>query len=287
MNRVAWIIYCGVSARVQVPSAANRSGDERRTNIPIPVGVVSRPMSDDRPGYTDTPQIPGSEYRVHDAERPHPPVVEPPATSGDPTPPPADATVLLDAEDPSLDGWEAVEGGPAGWTVADDHVVVEPDAGDVRTRDAFGDCHLHVEWAAPSEVSGEGQGRGNSGVFLMERYEVQVLDCYENPTYADGHTAAIYGQHPPLVNACRPPGEWQTYDVAWRAPVFEDGAVVEPARVTVLHNGLVVQNNTEVLGPTSHRTDPAYEPHPPEAPLRLQDHGDRVRYRNIWCRDLE
>ncbi|MFB6136047.1 MAG: DUF1080 domain-containing protein [Halobacteriaceae archaeon] len=239
-------------------------------------------MSDERPGYTDTPRIPGSEYRVHDAERPHPRVVDPRGFVE--KEPPGDATVLFDGTD--LSAWEGADGGEPEWQVEDGAMVVEPGSGDVRTREAFGDCQLHVEWAAPEEAEGDSQGRGNSGVFLMDRYEIQVLDCYENPTYADGHAAAVYGQHPPLVNACRPPGEWQSYDVAWTAPRFDGDELVSPARVTVLHNGVVVQDGAELVGPTGHRDVSDYEPHPPEAPLRLQDHGDRVRFRNVWYRSL-
>jgi len=165
-------------------------------------------------------------------------------------------------------------------------MVVEPGTGDVRTREAIGDCQLHVEWLAPEGGEGAGQGRGNSGVFLMDRYEIQVLDCDEDPTYADGYAGAVYGQHPPLANACRPPGEWQSFDIAWRAPRFDGDELDRPARVTVLYNGVVVQDVAEPFGPTAHRTFPEYSPHPPEAPLRLQDHGDPVRFRNLWYRPL-
>jgi hypothetical protein len=157
----------------------------------------------------------------------------------------------------------------------------------VQTTVEFGDCQLHLEWAAPTEVKGESQGRGNSGVFLMGRYEIQVLDCYDNPTYADGTAAAIYGQFPPLVNACLKPGEWQSYDILWECPRFEGDRLVRPAIVTVIHNGVVVQNHTELLGGTSHREIPPWQAHPPAGPLRLQDHGDLVRYRNIWYRPLK
>jgi hypothetical protein len=247
-------------------------------------GGGSSDVSDERPGYDDTPRIPGSEYRVHDAERPHPRTVDPgaPTTQS----PPSDATVLFDGSD--LDGWESDDGGAPAWTVGDEgYVEVDPGSGDIRTEERFGDCQLHLEWRAPAEVEGESQGRGNSGVFLMDRYEIQVLDGYENPTYADGHAGAVYGQTPPLVNACREPGEWQSYDVAWTAPRFESGATTQPAQVTVLHNGVVVQNGTELHGPTTHRDVSDYEPHPPEGPLRLQDHGDRVRFRNVWVRSLD
>jgi len=240
-----------------------------------------------KPGYTDTPFIPGTPFRVHDSARPQPPVVTPGTASTQERPgaPPSDAVVLFDGSD--LSGWTSVEGGEARWNVADGVMEVASRSGDIRTREEFGDCQLHLEWAAPAEVKGESQGRGNSGVFMMGRYEIQVLDCHDNPTYADGTTAALYGQYPPLVNACRKPGEWQTYDIVWEAPRFEGDRVVRPAYLTLLHNGVVVHNHAEVMGGTGHRTPPAYQSHPPVGPLRLQDHGDLVRYRNIWYRPLK
>lgn len=234
-------------------------------------------MANSSAGYDDTPILPGSRYRVHDGTRPQPRVVRP----GEP---PSDAVVLFDGTD--LSRWRSASGGPAGWRVADDTLEVVPRSGDIRTAEEFGDCQLHLEWSAPPEVRGESQGRGNSGVFLMDRYEIQVLDCYQNPTYADGTTAAIYGQCPPLVNACRPPGEWQTYDIVWEAPRFEGERLARPARLTLLHNGIAVHHAVELLGGTGHRRLPVYVPHAPVAPLRLQDHGDPVRYRNIWVRRL-
>jgi hypothetical protein len=241
----------------------------------------------DRPGYTDTPLIPGSKWRVHDSERPLPPVVVPPteSTQEQPGRPPSDAVILFGGEDVS--GWVSDKtGGPAGWKVEDGCMEVVPKSGNIRTAAEFGDCQLHVEWAAPAEVSGESQGRGNSGVFLMGRYEIQVLECYENPSYADGMTAGIYGQFPPLVNACRPPGEWQTYDIVWIAPRFDGDELASPARLTMLHNGVLVHHDRALTGPTTHKQVLPYEPHPPIGPLKLQDHGDLVRYRNIWYRPL-
>lgn len=242
-------------------------------------------MSEDQPGYTDTPVLPHVPYRVHDSTRPRPEHVDPggAVTVDAGGAPPEDATVLL-AD--SLEHWEHPGGEPASWTVGDGYVEVAPGAGDLRTTSTFGDCQLHLEWAAPETVDGESQGRGNSGVFLMDRYEIQVLDNYDNPTYADGYAGAVYGQHPPLVNACRPPGAWQSYDVVWHAPRFDDGDLDRPARVTVFHNGVLVQDDVELIGATTHQEVGAYDAHPPEAPLRLQDHGDLVRFRNIWYRSL-
>lgn len=242
--------------------------------------------SENKPiGYDDTPVIPGSRYKVHDSARPQPRVVAPPTESTQDAPggPPSDAVVLFDGTDGS--GWVHADGRPMEWKVADGCMEVVPKTGDIASREHFGDCQLHVEWAAPAEVKGDSQGRGNSGVFLMGRYEIQVLDCRDNPTYADGTTAGIYGQYPPLVNACREPGEWQTFDIVWIAPRFDGGKLVSPARATVLHNGVLVHHDSELLGPTSHRKLTEYEPHGP-GPLVLQDHGDLVRFRNIWYRPL-
>lgn len=244
-------------------------------------------MGNRKIGYDDTPFLPGMKWRVHDGNRPQPPVVVPGTFSTQETPgiPPSDAIVLFDGTD--LSKWVGRDGGPARWKVENGYMEVVPGTGDIMTKEHFGDCQLHLEWAAPAEVRGEGQGRGNSGVFLMGLYEVQVLDCYNNITYPDGTTAAIYGQFPPLVNACRKPGEWQTYDIVWVAPRFDGEKLVSPARITVFHNGIVVHHATELLGPTRHRESPSYFPHPPVGPLVLQDHGDPVRFRNIWYRPLK
>jgi hypothetical protein len=158
--------------------------------------------------------------------------------------------------------------------------------GDIASKIEFGDCQLHVEWSPPAQVVGDSQGRGNSGVFLMGTYEIQVLDCYDNPTYADGTTAAIYGEYPPLVNACRKPGEWNVYDIIWTAPQFKGGEFHAPAYLTMFFNGVLVHNHRELLGPTSHKVVVPWAAHAPIGPLTLQDHGNPVRYRNIWYRPL-
>ena len=215
-------------------------------------------------------------WAVHDPARPVPPVV-------DPGPPPADAVVLFDGK--SLAAFQNDKGGDAGWALQDGAMVVNGTGG-IRTRQAFGSCQLHLEWATPAKVEGKDQGRGNSGVFLMSRYEVQVLDSFDNRTYADGQAAAVYGQNPPLVNACRKPGEWQSYDIVFHRPRFADGKLVAPATVTVLHNGILVQDHFAIRGATAHKTEAHYTPHEDAAPLALQDHGNPVRYRNIWLRRL-
>ncbi len=237
-------------------------------------------------GYNDTPYIPGSPYRVHDGDRPQPRIVTPgaPATGDQPGTPPSDAIVLFDGK--NLDGWTKHDGEPAGWKLEDGCMEVAPRSGNIRTRREFGSCQLHLELSEPAEIIGESQGRGNSGIFLMTLYEIQVLDNYNNPTYADGTMGAIYGQCPPLVNACRKPGEWQMYDIIWEAPVFADEKLVTPAYVTVILNGILLHHRRELQGPTKHRETTCYTPHAAEAPLELQDHGDRVRFRNIWYRPL-
>jgi hypothetical protein len=198
--------------------------------------------------------------------------------------PPSDAVVLFDGKD--ISKWVNAKNEPAKWEVRDGAMVVNG-TGSIHTKDEFGDCQLHLEWASPSEVKGEGQGRGNSGVYLQGRYEVQILDSYNNKTYFHGQAGAVYKQYAPLVNACRKPGEWQTYDIIFHAPRFgEDGSIVQKARVTVLHNGVLIQDNVEILGATGPAGEPAYEKHPADQPITLQDHGNPVRYRNIWIRPL-
>ena len=230
-------------------------------------------------GYDDTPHLPGGTWRVHDKSRPVPAVVAPGASDAAP---PSDAIVLFDGRDTSA--WH--QGGePIAWTVEDGALVVSG-GGSIETHEAFGDCQLHLEWRSPAEVVGESQGRGNSGVFFMGRYEVQILDSFANRSYADGQAAALYGQHPPLVNACREPGAWQSYDIVFRAPRFEQGECVQPARVTALHNGVLVHDAVELFGATRHREVATYAEHEPELPLALQDHGNPVAFRNVWIRRL-
>jgi hypothetical protein len=234
-------------------------------------------------GYKDTPMLPGNKWHVHDPDRPHPHVVTPGPKAGDA---PSDADILFDGKD--LSKW--MQKGEDGklvepkWPVRDGYFEVDATHGDLVTKEAFGDCQLHVEWATPSVVEHSSQGRGNSGIFLMSSFEVQVLDSYNNPTYADGQAGAIYGQLPPLVNATRPPGQWQAYDILFEAPRFEGGKLVKPAFETVILNGVVVQNHQSILGPTMHRQLAHYSPMAAEMPLTLQDHNTPVHYRNIWIR---
>jgi Domain of Unknown Function (DUF1080) len=233
-------------------------------------------------GYTDTPMLPGLPYHVHDPARPRPSVVTPSAQPGGA---PSDAIVLFDGKD--LSQWvSAKDGSPAKWKVENGYFEVVKGAGQIATKEKFGDMQLHLEWASPAVVSGNSQGRGNSGVFLQGRFEIQVLDSYQNPTYADGQAGAIYGQWPPLVNPTRKPGEWQAYDIVFEAPRFEGGKLIKPAYVTVILNGVLVQNHHDIMGPTMHKELAKYVAQPAEDSLQLQDHGNPVHYRNIWIRRL-
>ena len=229
---------------------------------------------------------PHSGWKAHDPNRPRPPIVSP-ADQHLPVAPPSDAVILFDGTEASLANWQAEDGGPTKWIVLDGAMHTVPGSGYAYSARAFGDCQLHIEWATPAPAEGEGQGRGNSGVFPMSKYEVQILDSYDNDTYADGQAASIYGQFPPLANASRPPGEWQVFDIVFRRPHFRpDGSMERPARMTVLHNGVLVHNNRELLGPTNWIVHDPYQPHADKLPLSLQDHGNPVRFRNIWLREL-
>ena len=233
----------------------------------------------------NAPPMASGGFPMHSLTRPQPPVVRPgPAAA--PVAPPSDAIVLFDGT--SLSQWRSTDSAksPARWKVENGYMEVVRGTGSIETVRGFGDAQLHVEWAAASPPRGEGQNRSNSGVFLMGRYEVQVLDSHGNTTYPDGQAGAIYGQFPPLVNASRPAGEWQTYDIVFRAPRFEGARLVRPARMTVFHNGILVQDDVTLLGPTSHQQRAPWEAHPSRLPISLQDHGDPVRFRNIWIREL-
>ncbi|MGB7284767.1 MAG: DUF1080 domain-containing protein [Candidatus Acidiferrum sp.] len=226
-------------------------------------------------------------WKQHDMNRPVPPVVDPgtSSTQADPGRPPSDATILFDGKD--LSKWQHQDGTPANWKVEHGYFEVVPKTGYIYTKQAFGDCQLHVEFREPTPPHGDSQERGNSGVFLMGLYEVQVLDSYKNKTYADGQAAALYGQYPPLVNASRPPGQWQWYDIVFHGPRFDrSGKLIRKAHVTVFHNGVLVQDSVELTGPTENGARPPYKAHPEKLPLGLQDHGDPVRFRNIWIREL-
>lgn len=224
----------------------------------------------------------GGDPKLSEYWDPEPVKVTPGKTNSDA---PSDAIILFDGKDFSK--WKAQNGNAVKWTIADGAMTVAKGTGMITSTEAFGDCQLHIEWRAPAEVKGTGQGRGNSGIFLMGKYELQVLDSYNNRTYANGQAGSIYKQLPPLANANREPGTWQTYDVIFTAPRFSEAGIMKtPARITVIHNGVVVQNNSTLWGPTEYIGAPVYVKHGEQEPISLQDHGDAVSFRNIWVRRL-
>ncbi len=244
------------------------------------------------PFYGDAPNA-THPWAVHDQNRPQPKRVEPGtySTPAQPGQPPSDAIVLFDGTAAMLDQWESdtkpgTPAAPTKWIVNDGALECVPKSGYIRTKEQFADCQLHVEWAAPKNVQGDSQGRGNSGVFLMGLLEVQVLDNYNNPTYADGFAGSVYGINPPLANALRAPGEFQVYDIIFRRPVYQNGKVVDAGYVTVFCNGVLMQDHTPLEGPGGHLKRSVAGPFPEKGPLKLQDHGNPVRFRNIWYRPL-
>ena len=232
--------------------------------------------------FATQPEASGG-WPIHSMDRPLPPRVD----VGEVTvPPPSDAIVLFDGS--STEAWQKPDGSEIAWTLQDDGSMRVERGGDIFSRETFGDCQLHVEWICPEgQDDRTGQNRGNSGVFLMEVYEVQVLQSRENRSYADGIAGSIYGQNPPMVNPCRAMGEWNSYDIIFRRPHFnDDGSLARPAIMTVFFNGVLVQDHFELMGPTSHTVRAPYEAHADALPIKLQDHGEPVRFRNIWVRRL-
>ena len=275
------LLAAGLSTTLAVMSCSEQSSESAE---PTPKNTITA----EQIGFTDTPFLPDANWRVHDANRPHPTVVAP---GGAQYAPPSDAIILFDGSD--LSEWTGKEGRAANWLIEDGAMVIparadRADRADIVSARAFGDVQLHLEWRAPLQLDKKSQGRGNSGIFFMERYEVQILDSYENITYADGQASALYGWKPPLVNAARAPGEWQSYDIIFEAPEFaEDGALLEPAFVTVFHNGVLTQHRQAFLGATTYRAVAEYSAHEPVGRLLLQDHSNPVAFRNIWVRELK
>jgi hypothetical protein len=254
----------------------------------VTIGACSLVEAQDKPGFKDTPMLPGGQWHVHDPDRPAPAVITPaPVRDGAPGGAPSDAVVLFSGT--SLDAWRG-ERGP--WTVENGVMTVPPRAqsggeNNLISKQEFGDVQLHLEFRSPNPPEKSSQDRGNSGIWFMQRYEVQILDSYENPTYADGTVGAVYAWKPPLVNPSRPPGEWQSYDIVFERPRFDaKGGLVRPAYVTVLLNGVLVQNHQAMLGTTAWRKVAAYQAHGDKAPIQLQDHNSPVSFRNIWVRPL-
>ena len=250
----------------------------------VTLAVLAAAPAKSPEGFTDTPKQPDGKWHVHDPDRPLPPVVTPGKRFSQEADAPSDATVLFDGKD--LSKWQG-QGGEAKWKVENGYMETTR-TGVIRTKDEFGDFQLHIEWATPEKVEGNGQGRGNNGVNIFGRYEVQILDSFGNVTYADGQAGALYGQTPPLVNASRGPGEWQTYDILFEGPRWdESGKLTRKASMTVLHNGVAIHNKRDLYGNTVYRGVGNYDqPHPPTGHIELYEHGNPVRFRNIWIRPL-
>jgi hypothetical protein len=246
----------------------------------FPIVLVQASHAEDGLGYTDTPRLPNSPWRVHDRNRPQPPMVDPGAGTWErQAAPPADAIVLFDGK--SLSQWE---GGNA--QGVEDGCINILKTGQIATKKQFGDCQLHIEWATPAKADGNALNWGNSGVLFLGKYELQIIESHDSKIYADGIAGAIYGQTPPLVNASRKPGEWQTYDVVFTAPRFAGDKLDKPAYFTVFWNGVLVQHCTASLGPMKHREVATYDSRTISGPIVLQQHGSAVRFRNVWVREL-
>lgn len=288
MNRTILLLSAALAGTAFITALALAQSGPKPPAVPTSAPVDGEDHGPAPVGYTDTPVIPGQKWRVHDIDRPRPRTVTPGSAYGKP---PSDAIVLFDGKD--LSKW--VEMGkrqnagkmvPPSWNIENGYFECVPRVGDIATKEKFGDMQLHVEWASPVGIDGESQNRGNSGILIMGRYEVQVLDSWNNKTYADGQAGAIYGWWPPLVNVAKKPGEWQTYDILFEAPKFDGQRLVKTAFVTVIHNGVMLHHHQEIGGPMAHRIVRTYQPHAPEEPLMLQNHNTKVRYRNIWARKL-
>ena len=291
MIMVRTILTCVVViALVLLPGCGSSQKAAKATKTPSAQVEVTAAASNPEPKRAENVQYVETEtgrWLIHDVNRPAPSVITPGADS---TQAPSDAIVLFGATDPNLSEWTAGDGGAAKWIVRDGYMECTKGSGPVKTKRTFGSCQLHVEFATPEKVSGSSQGRGNSGVFLQGVYEVQVLDSYENATYPDGQCAALYGRAVPLVNACRKPGQWQSYDIIYHRPTFEAGKVIKKATFTVLHNGVLAHDHVQLSGGTGwqgpHKIS-EYQSHGDKGPIMLQDHGNPVRFRNVWIRELK
>ena len=255
----------------------------------VPLAMLAVAVAWAADGYTDTPKQPNGKWHVHDPNRPQPPVVAPGKQFSQTSDAPSDAVVLFDGKDFSR--WTDSRGGEVKWKIENGYMEVVPRTGIIRTKDEFGDFQLHIEWATPEKVNPneKGQGRGNNGVNIFGQYEIQVLDSFKNETYADGGAGSMYGQYPPMVNASRGPGEWQTYDIIFEGPRWDEGGKnTRKASITVLHNGVMIHNKTEFFGRTGHRNYGNYDrPGRTKGPIELYEHGNPVRFRNIWIREVK
>jgi hypothetical protein len=288
MSKVLVVVAVGVALLALVTGCATNEGTKTQ---PAKAQPAQAAPAEQKPKieYVDTPS---GRWMVHDENRPAPPVITPGTFSSTRRvgQAPSDAVVLFDGTEASMKNWTDTKGNPSKWVVGEGYMESVKGAGPIQTKESFGSCQLHVEFATPEKVVGTSQGRGNSGVFLQGEFEVQVLDSYENKTYPDGQCAALYGRSVPLVNACRKPGEWQSYDIVYHSAIFKNGKIVRKPTFTVFQNGVLVQDHVTLEGSTGWINAHAvtdFHPIPDKGPLQLQDHGNPVRYRNIWIRPLQ
>ncbi len=287
MSRTLLVVVSICMVAMIAGCATDKASKAETTKVQPAAAAKTEPAAEPKPTvqYVDTPT---GRWMVHDESRPAPPIITPGAGCGER---PSDATMLFDGTQASMANWTDTKKEPSKWVVGDGYMESVKGAGYIQTKQEFGSCQLHVEFATPSKVQGTSQGRGNSGVFLHGQYEIQVLDSYDNKTYPDGQCAALYGRAVPLVNVCRKPGEWQSYDIVYHRPLFDkDGKVTRKATFTVFQNGVLVQDHVVLEGGTgwiNAHTITDYKPHGDKGPIQLQDHGNPVRYRNIWVRELK
>ena len=289
MSRTLLVVVAGICIVAMIAGCAtDKASKAEATKVkPAATAAKAEPAAEPKPSvqYVETPT---GRWMVHDENRPAPPIITP---GGRRSSPPSDATVLFDGTEAAMANWTDTKGQPTKWIAGEGYMESVKGAGYIQTKQQFGSCQLHVEFATPEKVEGTSQGRGNSGVFLQGQYEVQVLDSYENKTYPDGQCGALYGRAVPLVNACRKPGEWQTYDIIYHRPLFDkDGKVTRKATFTILQNGVLIQDHVVLEGGTgwiNAHTVTNYKAHGDKGPIQLQDHGNPVRYRNVWVRELK
>ncbi len=299
MSKVLVVVAVGVALLGLVTGCATNEGTKAQPAkvqpaqaAPVKAQAAKTEPAEPKPVKIEWVDTPSGQWMVHDENRPAPPVIAPGtfSTARRVGQAPSDAVVLFDGTEATMRNWTDAKGKPSKWVVGDGYMESVKDAGPIQSKESFGSCQLHVEFATPSKVQGTSQGRGNSGVFLQGEFEIQVLDSYENKTYPDGQCSALYGRSVPLVNACRKPGEWQCYDIVYHSAIFKDGRIIRKPTFTVFQNGVLVQDHVTLEGGTQWDGPHAISPFraiPDKGPIQLQDHGNPVRYRNIWVRPLQ
>jgi hypothetical protein len=289
MSKMLVVVAVGMALLGLVTGCATNEGSKAK---PVKVQPAKAEPTGQKPEKIEYVATPSGRWMVHDENRPAPPVITPGTFSSTRRvgQAPSDAVALFDGTEASMKNWTDTKGNPSKWVVGEGYMESVKGAGYIQSKESFGSCQLHVEFATPEKVSGTSQGRGNSGVFLQGEFEIQVLDSYENKTYPDGQCAALYGRSVPLVNACRKPGEWQSYDIIFHSAIFKDGRIICKPTFTIFQNGVLVQDHVTLEGGTQWNGPHAISPFraiPDKGPIQLQDHGNPVRYRNIWVRPLQ